>query len=33
MDHNQLNDLCLRQLRLSGVHEAETVSVLSARAS
>jgi 2,5-dihydroxypyridine 5,6-dioxygenase len=29
MDHNQLNDLCLRQLTLSGVHEGETVSVLS----
>jgi 2,5-dihydroxypyridine 5,6-dioxygenase len=29
MDHNQLNDIFLRQLRLSGVREGETVSVLS----
>jgi 2,5-dihydroxypyridine 5,6-dioxygenase len=29
MDHNQLNDIFVRQLTLSGVHEGETVSVLS----
>jgi len=29
MDHNQLNDIFLRQLRLSGVREGETVSVLT----
>jgi 2,5-dihydroxypyridine 5,6-dioxygenase len=29
MDHNQLNDIFVRQLTLSGVREGETVSVLS----
>lgn len=29
MNPNQLNDICLRQLTFSGVHEAETVAVLS----
>jgi 2,5-dihydroxypyridine 5,6-dioxygenase len=29
MDHNQLNGICLQQLTLSGVHEGETVAVLS----
>ncbi|MDF2706435.1 MAG: succinate--CoA ligase subunit alpha, partial [Nonomuraea muscovyensis] len=29
MDQNLLNEICLRQLELSGVHEGETVAVLS----
>ncbi|WP_158847607.1 leucyl aminopeptidase [Saccharothrix deserti] len=29
MNQNQLNDICLRQLSLSAVHEGETVAVLS----
>ncbi|WP_214367253.1 leucyl aminopeptidase [Pseudonocardia sp. H11422] len=29
MDHNLLNDICLQQLTLSGVHEGETISVLT----
>lgn len=29
MDHNLLNDICLQQLTLSGVHEDETISVLT----
>jgi 2,5-dihydroxypyridine 5,6-dioxygenase len=29
MDHNQLNDIFVKQLTLSGVHEGETVSVLT----
>lgn len=29
MDRNLFNDICLRQLTLSGVHEGETVSVLT----
>jgi 2,5-dihydroxypyridine 5,6-dioxygenase len=29
MDQNLLNDICVRQLTLSGVHEGETIAVLS----
>jgi 2,5-dihydroxypyridine 5,6-dioxygenase len=29
MDQNALNDMCLQQLTLSGVHEGETIAVLS----
>ena len=29
MDQNLFNDICLQQLRLSGVHEGETVAVLT----
>ena len=29
MDQNLFNSICLEQLRLSGVHEGETVAVLS----
>ena len=29
MNQNLLNDICLRQLTLSGVHEGETISVLT----
>ncbi|MCU1628798.1 MAG: leucyl aminopeptidase, partial [Pseudonocardia sp.] len=29
MDQNLFNDICLQQLTLSGVHEGETVAVLT----